>query len=270
MKRVVVHIGLPKTGTTFIQYNVFPCLPNTSIVRAFHQQSGLLRIHPNHQIIITNELISGRMWFGAKSFYFNVERVKNLYNNPKIIFGIRNQNTFVTSLYKQYLHEKGYEDFDHFFNIENSGIVKHNQLLLMPKIKYLFRNFEDVFIYSQETLKERQDDFLSGLATFLELPDKTIDLGEIKNRTNVGVKSEFQVNTLRKMNKFNNRLEKIHPKLSLYTHFFTKYQLSPRFVCQDKLKKIKSPKFELNQKYLDFINKYYAKDWDAASKLVSY
>ena len=187
-------------------------------------------------LIISDEGISGRFLHKdyPLDFFTNIKKLKKIYGNPKIIFGIRNQKSFILSFYKQYLQEQGFESFNFLFDIHNMGLRKHEDFLLTPKIQYLQENFTNVFIYSQESLFERQNDFIDSLKEFLEIK------GEINilkySYDNIGVKTNLQVRYLKRLNKLSFMLKRIHPKLSLYTRPFRKLKITPAYICQHRLK----------------------------------
>lgn len=270
MSRITIHIGLHKTGTTFLQKELLKNIPETSVIRGWYSHRQLLNVNEDNNLIISDEGISGRLFHKEylTDFYSNIKKIKKIYGNPKIIFGIRNQESFIASVYKQYLQEQRYGSFDTLFSLNNKGLRKHEDFLLVPKIKYLEENFSDVFIYSQESLLNRQNDFLYSLKEFLELKQ---DIKILEKRfNNVGIKTELQVNTLRRLNKISCKLKQIHPILSLYSVTFRKLKLTPRNICQYRLNNIKSKKFEIPKTSKDFIKNYYNRDWSKASESISY
>lgn len=273
MIKTTIHIGLPKTGTTYLQDYLLKNLTETTVIRGWYSHRQLMSVSFEKNLIISDEAMSGRLWGPEylSDFFSNMKKIKKIYGNPKIIFGIRNQITFIPSVYKQYLHEQGFESFDHLFNEGNKGIRKHEDFLLLPKIEYLIDNFSDVFIYSQETMFNKQGRFLSELLSFLEInKEKKISETITRGRSNVGIKTDIQVKTLRKLNLLNSYLIKINGNLSLYSKLFCKLKITPRNICQDYLSKLKSKNFEIPEDCREFIKEYYKNDWNKASKYISY
>ena len=131
-------------------------------------------------------------------------------------------------------------------------------------------SFKDVFVYSQNTLFKREEDFLKGLAGFLEIEYVNSHKGSNIKSSNIGVRSILQVNTLIRLNKFNNTLERISPKLSLYSRVLRRLKLTPRNFCQFLLKNIKSKDFKMDDELVNFAKNYYQKDWNEVSKFISY
>ena len=174
MKRLIIHIGLHKTGTTYLQEVLFPAIPGVEVIRGWYSHRKLLKSKPKSTTIISDESISGSLWSGnyGNDFKQNIDKINAIYQNPKIIMGIRNQLTFVESVYKQYLQEGGTGDFEEVFNINNTGLLKHDDLLLMPKIMLIKNTFSDVFIYSQETLSKNNQFVIAALMEFINISKK--------------------------------------------------------------------------------------------------
>ncbi len=271
-KTPIVHIGLHKTGTSYLQQELFPNIPGIDLYRGFETHRDLINKKSDAQILISDESISGDLFGGGygADFYKNLDRIKELYKTPKIILGIKAQLGFIVSVYKQYLHQKGTENFDAVFNLEDTGLITKEELLLMPKIEYLLANFEQVFIYSQESLLSQPHDFLAALLQFLELDANTEVKKSKSGKVNVGVRTNFQVNTLKRANKLNKQLEKVHPALGLYSKVLRKLRITPRDFTQNYLAKVSSSKFNISEELKSEINSYYEQDWENASNHISY
>lgn len=273
MSKITLHIGLHKTGTSYIQEVILGSMTDDiELIRGWYTHRQLMKVDINKPIIISDEGISGSLWNGSylEDFNTNIKRIKEFYGDPKIMFGIREHSSFIFSVYKQYLHQRGYKDFSYIFNEENKGILKFNELEIYPKIKILKENFSDVFIYSQESLFSRKNIFIISLLDFLEVKKK-IDLKTFSSeRVNEGVSTKLQVKTLKRLNILNHKLEQIHPYLSLYSRPLRKLKLTPRDFCQKQLIKIKSDKIEMEKEIKDFIKELYQKDWELSMKELSY
>lgn len=270
--KIIVHIGLHKTGTTFIQNEIYPRLNSITTIRAWHSHRFIIKSDFDKKILFTDEGISGNPFGGnyLAEFKSNIKKIKHLYDDPKIIFGIRKHESFLCSLYKQYLHQKGHEEFSYLFNTSNTGLLKTDDLLFRNKIETLKKEFSNVFIYSQESLKKRPQDFINSLINFLEIEDELdFDSIETKER-NVGVNTVFQVNLLKKLNRLNQTFKKYPFIPSLYSGRLVKYKLTPRDICQNHLKNINSEKFELNNDINNELANLFDEDWQHCSKYIEY
>ncbi len=263
---VILHIGLHKTGTTFLQDNIFPYFNDLSIIRAWHNQKTIVSQDLKAKILITYEGFSGDPWVGNyhDQFCQNIHNLKKLYSDPKIIIGFRKHSSLILSLYKQYLHQKGTENLDYLFNYQNTGVLKHEDLFFYNKVNLLQKEFKDVFIYFQEDLNNNLGTFIRSLSQFLETSFEFshFELETDKNY-NLGVKTELQVNLLRYLNKVS--ISRYCP--NLYGVKMTKYKWTPRDICQYRLSKVKGPLFRLPEDLKEFIDDYYEQDWQRVSNL---
>ena len=270
-RNITVHIGLHKTGTTFLQTHIFTKIESLTIIRAWFTHRNITNLSFKDNILITDEGISGDPWKGNyfNDFKQNIKKIKHLYGDVKIIFGIRKHDEFILSLYKQYLHQKGFESVKHLFNMKNTGILKLHDLFFHQRILLLKSEFSNVFIYSQDSLKLKPKLVLDSLFTFLGV-SSDIDIDTLKKKENVGVYTEFQVSWLKKLNFINQKLIKTPFLPSLYNSKFTKYKITPRDICQYQLKNIRSKKFELSPDFKMQIQAYYADDWEKANSFIEH
>lgn len=272
MSKIAIHIGLHKTGTTHLQTSVFPRLKSLHTHRGMKSHRDLMSADFSKRILISDEGISGKLWNGdyLSSFERNMEKIKALYGDPKIIIGIRKQAGFILSVYKQYLHEKGYNNLDYLYNTEDTGLIKDHELLFDSRISLLKKEFSEVFVYTQESLFDRPQDFLNALVQFLEL-DESLDYNDIpKSSGNEGVRGIRQVEWLKRLNKLNKRLEHLHPMLSLYSRVLRRLRLTPRDFCQNYIKSMGGQKFQLPDHMTKHLENEFEADWQACQSHLSY
>ena len=106
---IIFHIGLHKTGTTFLQRYVFPKLKNVNLFctdgRPFN---GIEDLEKDKINLISIENLSGSP-FSSNEFtrYTIMEELAKLYPNAKIIVTFRNKNSWLKSLYSQYIKTGG-------------------------------------------------------------------------------------------------------------------------------------------------------------------
>jgi len=137
-KKIIVHIGLPKTGTTFLQSKVFPFLNFYYIGTSgedsdhfplyqelyrcsyyynnpIHKDENFINfsknklwqyIKDNNKLNSNNYLFSFESLVGATMCDFafqdeNIEMIKNLFPNSKIFFVFRLQHNYAESVYNQ-------------------------------------------------------------------------------------------------------------------------------------------------------------------------
>ncbi|WP_067148375.1 hypothetical protein [Pseudotamlana agarivorans] len=271
-QEIIIHIGLHKTGTTFLQKHVFPRIESLSVIRAWDTHRKIIEFNFKEKILITDEGISGDPWNGSylDEFKRNIRNVKRLYGDVKIIFGIRRHDEFILSLYKQYLHQKGYKDLSLLYHQDDSGMLKQRDLFFYERIAMLKEMFSNVFIYSQETLKSRPSSFFKALFLFMDVSCYfNFDTLE-KKEENKGVSTKLQVEWLKRLNAINYKLLNLPFLPSLYNSKFMKYKITPRDICQIRLKEVKSDKFELPEELKMHLLTFYKDDWDKSKAYIFY
>ena len=152
MKVDMIHVGLHKTGTSWLQYEVFP------------------RINKN---IISNELFSGRPFrltiddiidTNEREYYAKLLREK--YGDVKILLGLRNPDTLIPSLYSQYLKGGGTMGYRLWRNIGfNPKYISYQRY-----VDFLRTIFSDVKIYHYEEIKDNKELFINELCEWLGCP----------------------------------------------------------------------------------------------------
>lgn len=123
MVKILVHIGYPRTGTTWFQTQVFPYIQNYSFLQRKYVRQHL--IHPlPHQfradalkeyftdqaLIISEEMIVGRYSGGEINlliFKDLVNRIRQVSDSCQFIVFIRRQQDMIYSLYNQYIRRGG-------------------------------------------------------------------------------------------------------------------------------------------------------------------
>ncbi|VEP12699.1 conserved hypothetical protein [Hyella patelloides LEGE 07179] len=129
MKKTYIHIGIPKTATTYLQNQIFPHIKSAYYVgRPYTQENhafNLLQYADNtlfKPIKFANELdkinklasdkeyilISDEKFFGLTTCNFInrsliAERLSSAMPNAEILIFIRNQEDFILSMYKQHV-----------------------------------------------------------------------------------------------------------------------------------------------------------------------
>jgi len=193
MPKKIVHIGFPKTGSTFLQKSVFPLLLGLEYVDFrtcvklfedliylddldYEDQKSIKNFsnYPSEKILFSQEALTGPPFTfkGLNRSQIPI-RLKGL-GFSKVIITIRNQVDIIDSLYRQYVYQGGVMRFKGFLNLDgnwnhylrafNLDYLKYDRLI----IKYI-EMFGDgnVLILPQEILKNDPDNYISILGEFL-------------------------------------------------------------------------------------------------------
>ena len=112
MPKIVIHVGLHKTGTSFLQAEIFPKIKNVNYIGMLRYGS---KIYEDKLNIISDEELSVNPhlppchgnYFDSGQRNVIAERLQSIFPNAKIILGIRNKDTWLRSVYSQYVKGGG-------------------------------------------------------------------------------------------------------------------------------------------------------------------
>ena len=156
----VIHIGLPKTGTTYLQKNIFPQICKEKKILYFlenRQVSDSINDHivkmfsgdevdslnlPDNILISNENLVSSFPSLSNISEYAD----KNLIafgKDSKILITIRNPIDYLSSVYNQIL--KSYIISPEFFFLENNVYSKNFKSPTFPLENYNLQNIFDIY-----------------------------------------------------------------------------------------------------------------------------
>lgn len=264
---LAIHVGLHKTGTTFIQDVLLPSLSNVAVIRGWHSFRQLVaKSKQKSTLVITDESLAGKLWEQSyfSTFKENVAQLKSIYNDPKIIVGIREHTSFILSLYKQYLQEGGAEPLEYLYNAENTGMLKDHDLMFYPRIKLLQESFEEVWVYNQGILRDNLPLFVENITRFLEV-ENDLQIELLRRQTsNVGIKTQKQARILRRINKVAQKLP-----IPIYeSKILAKYRLKPSHIVR-KLD-VGQDNLQLSPALKAHIETQFAEDWQQVQPLLFY
>lgn len=263
MPRYLVHIGLHKTASTYLQQSYLKNIENATVF-SYHLRYELLgRMEVMDNVIISNEGLSGSPWNMSwirgvsnnhdwmLSFKTSVLNIKKLYPEGEILIVLRKHGDFLISLYKQYLHEGGVLKFKDFFSSE--GVIKPEHLIYEKRLQFLSEHFKKVHVMNFEEFKISGDSYFNMFFNSLNLSvvknEQYIDL-----KTNKSVSGK-KINLLRIANI-------LYAKSPRYVkNICAKNKLTPREIFQNKLSKLNSKDSKDLEEIRNKINSDFNQDW---------
>lgn len=247
---MIVHIGFPKTGTTFLQKSVFVHCKNF-IFLDYHSVDKFLyrtiffdeldfdikkeykRLHnlfPGDNLLISYELLIGPVFLRSGVNRSLISgRLKKL-GAKKVIISVRNQVDLIESLYRQYVNQGGTLKPSEVLVYEGDyPKYTHGILIKMfdyyKLIKLYQDNFgkENVLVFQQEQLKKNKLDTIKRIADFIGDNEMYQGFYNAKSTTdkNKGL-SYYSVKILRFFNRFTSNF--FSPK-SFFGNFFTSWKI---------------------------------------------
>lgn len=138
MESTILHIGYPKTATTWFQKLFYPSVSNISFVNrsdvfeklifldtlAFNAEEAKLwfsTLAGNKRLVICDEILLGGLdiGFGNGEFVQLIaERLQQVFPNPQVVIFIRNQHTALESAYSHYIMSGGTYSVKRFLGIK--------------------------------------------------------------------------------------------------------------------------------------------------------
>ncbi|TFH10000.1 MAG: hypothetical protein E4H08_04580 [Candidatus Atribacteria bacterium] len=276
---IFLHIGLPKTGTTFLQQTAFACWPNITYENDLWLPYVVLQ-EEGKKYLISNETLTGRPWnrnsLQNLSWHQEMERIlsglNRLFPEASVMVSFRKHAGFIESLYAQYLHEGGTRRLEDFFTLEgDSSIICAQDLDYSKIVQSIASRFgERVFVFTLEQLRANLDCLLVGMGEFFgESPP---DIGGLDlSYRNRGV-GHHQAKLLRLLNHLD-RKPGTHLKpcgrMTLTNTWTRALRIDPRSLCQDRLAWISSRKLKLPDVLRVEVDRYFAEDWRHIEELAS-
>ena len=205
--KIILHIGMQRTGTTFFQHEVFPRLNIRYITPSFFKYGEIGTLAQCYNFIvkedtlISNENIYCDMWSQEDDRYTRLYIIKKLFPRAKIIFGVREKESLKKSWYKKSIGVGAVWSYDEFLSKINMEFFKYEEY-----IEGLKEMFKDVYVYKYEEFKKDPRKIIERMCEFMEVEVPEIEEKAFKRRWNIGY-SKRQIKIARILNKiFKTRL----------------------------------------------------------------
>ncbi len=164
-KEIFFHVGTGKTGTTYLQYRVFPKFKGIYYIQRTR--------YKNSKKIIGKT--SYKKYLLSREFDQQLEREVKWFSadfphtTPIIVF--RRHDSYIASQYRSFVKNGFRGDFTSFFDLKNDrGYFKQKDLDYFSQIKLLEHYFtKKPVVLFYEDLRENPGDFIRSLANRLQV-----------------------------------------------------------------------------------------------------
>jgi hypothetical protein len=161
--KVFIHVGLHKTGTTFLQNEVFPKIPEINYQRKVDLTTSVVEGKTN---LFSDENLDGgsyRLFSKPDDRYKIAMNLYKMFPNAGIIVCLRDEKSWLRSAWKQYvLSYYGYTFKDYCKKMDKET------LNFKGYVFYLSNLFNDnVFVTNYETLVKDPQNFVKGICDFI-------------------------------------------------------------------------------------------------------
>jgi hypothetical protein len=222
---LVLHLGLHKTATKFLQETFFPNLPGCRYVpKHFYERSFLdmflnsdwstfqancptmrsafeqifASLPGNGPIVISNELLSGNPFYRYHNRHLCLLKLREIFpGSVRIILSIRGQATMIDSLYREYIVQGGTREITDFV----SGRIPQGCSILgcepgLDPESLLYSRYldsiadrfgqENLHVFPYERLAKYPDRVIETLCRFLELNAEVREISTEKRHGSIG------------------------------------------------------------------------------------
>ena len=202
---VFFHLGPKKTGSTYLQQNIFPKLTGIAYYGKgdFKKHKSILDKGTEEKYLFSREF--------DESLERKINEISVDVPQAKIILVLRRQDSWLASRYKYHIKKYGGLEFEEFFDLESdTGFCKKEELCFRTKIEWIENSFENKpLILIFDDMKNCPDKFIKQITDFLGIQ---IDGNAKINNVVKKAFSDKQLNVLKKINRS-------HPYMRLNTGF---------------------------------------------------
>lgn len=260
MPEVYFHLGLEKTGSTFLQSRVFNRLDGIKYHRKsrFKYLDKIISEDPNSKHFFS---------FETDRELFNIaDEVSRKLPDARVFLILRRADSWLSSKYNYHIRKHGRLSMSEFFDLDSdSGFWKQEEFYLKPKIEYLERAFKkQVLFLNYHELQSNPTQYVSRITNFLQcelraganLSKASKPAFSLKqNRILLAFNRAYPYAHLGSSSRFLNRLWYKYREFLLHIVAFLA-QFVPGFLVS------KEPL--IDQRFLDRVKAHYAEDWKFA------
>jgi hypothetical protein len=222
--RDIVHIGYPRTASTWFQQSFFPKVQNYTIVPRKTVQDNFIHPLPGYYdanwnkhfrqndtpLLISEEMITGKIRAGAVNLHFleiYSHRLKESLNDPILVIFLRRQPDILFSFYNLYIKKGGTFSISNFLrqdlHMQEFLLCSMSFILYDIALQVLMKTFskEAIKIYLYEDFHANPYSFLDRFAYELDLDVNWVGLNHLKSNPSY---TPAKLKAKRLMNRFTN------------------------------------------------------------------
>lgn len=277
----IIHIGLPKTGTTFLQEHYFPHLACVNflgkaktlslemILRDREYLHKVPFVSHEHLLACPFETNKGG-WFEV--FSRNLVNLKILLPEARLMVSLRSHVPLVKSYYLEHISKPGrevYPVFEKFFTFGDSSgaLVTAKDITFRLIIEECTNVFGcEPFVFFNEEIAQSPEGLDLDLKLLLGRGGRRLD--ECNGFLTNPSPRYRQAKILRRANIVNKKLESVSKHLSLYGLLFRRAGLTPDRVCRIHLRSLWKQPFGINENVERAIHNHFEQDMKYAVEYI--
>ena len=261
MSRLYLHIGMHKTGTTFLQREVYPRWQGITYIPRDNLEV-ILRADPENIRLLSREGLSGQNWDSFEERDKSIRRLATLFPDARILISFRRHASYITSSYNHYVQRGGTLAFEQFFDFDHDlGLLKRDDFLYMERIRRLEQYFSSrPFVFFFEETFSSLERLLKDMQCYIGGTPPEVDT--IQRRTHNPSVGYYPLRLLRHLNSIAHTRFNPDGKLPLYHWRIRRLGLDPRTICQYWLRFLPNRPI-MSAEQSAAIDEYYVDDWSA-------
>jgi len=160
--QIFFHVGLGKTASTYLQYEVFPKLKGIHYIQRtkYNQYPKIIEKTQTEKYLISREF--------DRQFYDEVGKMAEFDPDARIIIVLRKNESWIASQYRRYVKNGGYKTFNEFLDLaENKGNWEKEEVYFYPKLKFIEEHFNHKpLVLFHDELKNNPLQFIKRIANY--------------------------------------------------------------------------------------------------------
>jgi len=175
-KEVYLHIGYPKTGSTFLQKAIFPFFESTDY---FHSQQTFTEIvwqAVQKKLFISHECFSGapvrtvrlgpKGWINSRNQRLGF--LASIFPSANIILVFRPHGEWLSSMYRQYLYQGGALSYESFFSLDEDLLIERDGLFYQNIFNAVKEQFNGrILCINYKGLRKNPEKIYTALEEFI-------------------------------------------------------------------------------------------------------
>lgn len=193
-KTIFFHVGLGKTGSTYVQYRFFPFLKGIKYVQRtqYRKYQHLIEKSKEDKILVSNEF--------DRQLERELKKMHQFNPDARIIIILRRHDSWMASQYRRQVKNGRALNFDKFLDFTtDNGFWKTDEVFFYPKLKAIEKYFHHKpLVLFHADLKKEPYVFFDRIANFL---GATYNKEDIELNPKHKSYSEKQLKIIRKFGK---------------------------------------------------------------------